>query len=1063
MNNEHEEMANIIRTARGIEKRMNTPGTPEHANLVKQAEAYRLSREEPVPSAEEMSSMFWKSLAKDRNNPEKALAAWVTRALGGPGHVEQVGFAVVPQEGATVKLVGLVGKAVLNGRLGTLQRALIGSDGLNRWLVSIHDVEETTVARTSARDALDESHHPQTQAAETHPPAPAAISVRPANLIVLKGGRVETPAGTLDVTTAAGATVLGQLCDVKGHDPVDAVQKALSFGCNPNKPCLFVDDGNNRSSNSDGGTPNKDGDVGREIVKVISHPLAVAASSGHHDTCELLLKANASTTNKDAGGYTALHYACKNIVGPGSNTGILTLLLAHGADTADDDGGNVENVLRFAAKRNNVDAIKVLLASGMHVDVVSEATELHTWYRTSLMEALHGGAAEAALTLIAAGASLDMMDSYGRSAFHIAAAHGSTRVAEACLSMGGIDIDAYTAVTNAETRQKNAPNKSKTALHIAVVADDVDMVSCLLKHGASVDLKTQSPKEGYDPKTALELAIGGQNFTSQGEGVLEGLVVDVEVQAVNRRQRAFPVEYLRSRVGINNGTIIKMLLAHGAACDVERAVRIAATAGNIFALGTLLQKCKPVGATSLNSNGMTALDLAASHSALFAATLNSTSPSKFADTVGFFLDQPSWNDDDGWGTVGSDGADADATAGGNGAPAVPLEDRDRKAWMESALWHAAHFGHIDTARVLLDHDATLNINTFAGRETTLLMESSKEGHFDMVLFLLNRGADPAVENMDGLHALIFARDDAAVLMAMYVWGCGCPTVAVADDCSCGLCQHLPHTHTHTDAIMAKVPKVRYFEANTPTFVEIAKRFLLNKDSLPLEGLGPRRQQAIELLCKQATAEEYALKEAASLVRRANIAAIEPLLQMMFPGVAQPPIEELVALAESQRALNLGPANPFDEDTTAVSFRNAGIKLQTEPWSVSKHWFHTRATKDKVRTIFLMANRFANEAVAATARGRDDLVQQEGDEPFRSLWLPTELWICGIIPFVQWTPSLPATGPTPVQTAESEPAAEAPPTPQMSFSIRIDGAAVAGADGNAAQPPPVVHEGECTVM
>lgn len=585
---------------------------------------------------------------------------------------------------------------------------------------------------------------------------------------------------------------------------------------------------------------------------------------------------------------------------------------------------------------------------------------------------------------------------------------------------------------NAETRQKNAPNKSKTALHIAVVADDVDMVSYLLEHGASVDLKTQSPKEGYDPKTALELAIGGQNFTSQGEGVREGLVGDVEVQAVNRRRRAFPVEYLRSRVGINNGTIIKMLLAHGAACDVERAVRIAAAAGNIFALETLLQKREPVRATSLNSNGMSALDLAASHSALFATNLNSTSTSKFVDTVEFFLDQISWNDDAG-----------------------------RRAWMESALWHAVHFGHIDTTRVLLDHDVTLNTNTFAGRETTLLMESSKEGHFDMVLFLLNRGADPAIENMDGLNALMFARDDAAVLMAMYVWGCGCQTVA--DDCSCGLCQHLPHTHTHTDAIMAKVPKVRYFEANKPTFVEIAKQFLLNEDSLPLEGLGPRRQQAIELLCKQATAEEHALKEAASLVMRANFAAMGPLLQSMFPGVAQPPIEELVALAESQRALNLGPANPFDEDTTAVSFRNAGIKLQTEPWSISKHWFHTRATKDKVRTLFLMANRFANEAVAATARDGDDLVQQEGDEPFRSLWLPTELWICGIIPFVQWTPSLPATGPTPVQTAGSEPAAEAPPTPQMSFSIRIDGAAVAGADGNAAQPPPVVREGECTVM
>jgi uncharacterized protein len=70
----------------------------------------------------------------------------------------------------------------------------------------------------------------------------------------------------------------------------------------------------------------------------------------------------------------------------------------------------------------------------------------------------------------------------------------------------------------------------------------------------------------------------------------------------------------------------------------------------------------------------------------------------------------------------------------------------------SALHFAAREGHAAAARALLDGGAAVNLVS-GGEKTSPLVEAIINGHLDLAAFLIERGADARLANIDGLTAL----------------------------------------------------------------------------------------------------------------------------------------------------------------------------------------------------------------------------------------------------------------------------------------------------------------------
>ena len=70
----------------------------------------------------------------------------------------------------------------------------------------------------------------------------------------------------------------------------------------------------------------------------------------------------------------------------------------------------------------------------------------------------------------------------------------------------------------------------------------------------------------------------------------------------------------------------------------------------------------------------------------------------------------------------------------------------------TALIHAVREGYLETVEVLLDHGADIN-QPSAGDKTTPLLSAIINGHFDLALELLKRGADPRLASMAGTTPL----------------------------------------------------------------------------------------------------------------------------------------------------------------------------------------------------------------------------------------------------------------------------------------------------------------------
>ncbi len=143
-------------------------------------------------------------------------------------------------------------------------------------------------------------------------------------------------------------------------------------------------------------------------------PLHFCASWGRKETAKLLIREGGANVNSmpvkkksGAGGTTPLIIACK-----GQQTGMIDILLSHGADPSINDAATGKNPLAIAAQEGFTDSVQALI--GHEVDLnVRDSRKM-----TPLMLAVVGGHAETIRLLLAACADITLLDVENKSALH---------------------------------------------------------------------------------------------------------------------------------------------------------------------------------------------------------------------------------------------------------------------------------------------------------------------------------------------------------------------------------------------------------------------------------------------------------------------------------------------------------------------------------------------------------------------------------------------------------------------------------------------------------------------
>ncbi|CAB1098451.1 unnamed protein product [Ectocarpus sp. CCAP 1310/34] len=213
-------------------------------------------------------------------------------------------------------------------------------------------------------------------------------------------------------------------------------------------------------------------------------PLYHAAIMGHMAVTHALLAAGADVNLRSHDNVSPLDVAAVK-----GHVDVATAIIARGADVnAASTSGNT--ALHHAAACGKAEAVSLLCLKGADVD------GLNRQGRTAIQLAAERGHLAATRSLLDAGADATLRpdDNAGMCALDLAASGGHVDVAEAIIEHG---VDVNAAVPN-----------GNTALHIAAIEDEADMVLLLCSKGAGKDsINSQG-------STPLQMAAGEGNVAA---------------------------------------------------------------------------------------------------------------------------------------------------------------------------------------------------------------------------------------------------------------------------------------------------------------------------------------------------------------------------------------------------------------------------------------------------------------------------------------------------------------------------------------------------------------------
>ncbi|XP_063705994.1 ankyrin repeat and KH domain-containing protein mask-like isoform X2 [Culicoides brevitarsis] len=264
-------------------------------------------------------------------------------------------------------------------------------------------------------------------------------------------------------------------------------------------------------------------------------PLMEAASAGHIDIIELLLKHGADVNAQSSTGNTPLMYACagghvdavKLLLAAGANVedhnenghtplmeaasaghvSVAKILLEHGAGINTHSNEFKESALTLACYKGHLDMVRFLLGAG--ADQEHKTDEMHT----ALMEASMDGHVEVARLLLDSGAQVNMPTDSFESPLTLAACGGHVDLAMLLIERGAnieeVNDEGYTPLMEAaregheemvalllsQGANINAQTEEtqETALTLACCGGFLEVTDYLIKHGADIELGASTP------------------------------------------------------------------------------------------------------------------------------------------------------------------------------------------------------------------------------------------------------------------------------------------------------------------------------------------------------------------------------------------------------------------------------------------------------------------------------------------------------------------------------------------------------------------------------------------
>ncbi|EHK40517.1 putative ankyrin repeat-containing protein [Trichoderma atroviride IMI 206040] len=340
-------------------------------------------------------------------------------------------------------------------------------------------------------------------------------------------------------------------------------------------------------------------DLGRTL-------LHCAASGGHQDMVELLLRHRADANAKDGRGGTTLMWAAAQ-----GHQGVTDLLIKHGVDVNAKDQRR-QTALGKAARQGHLEIVRRLLHLGADVEAEDDRKQRPLGLAA---EQGHEAVVEA---LLKRTPQVDNQDFWGQTALMRAAQRGHAAILICLLLDNGAEVDARstpqqdTALIKAAEEGRESIVRllldrgadmdardwaARTALMRAVDRDQEAVVRLLLERGADVNVNS------WEEGTALMRAARRGNPAVVELLLASGADVDAKDQFRGH-------DALMAATTADHARVVQLLLDHGADANArglrgEMALMAAAERGNDFTTRLLLSRGAAAGATDLD--GTTAL------------------------------------------------------------------------------------------------------------------------------------------------------------------------------------------------------------------------------------------------------------------------------------------------------------------------------------------------------------------------------------------------------------------------------------------------------------------------
>jgi ankyrin repeat protein len=435
-------------------------------------------------------------------------------------------------------------------------------------------------------------------------------------------------------------------------------------------------------------------------------PLMAAAGRDSQQLVPLLLAAGAKTSinAKDKGARSALLYAAASWGNRDLRLERIKTLIAAGAkiNEADEVG---QTPLMLAAKTGDLDAVQTLLHAGAIAssDVKTKEGQTTLIYALTGYGGVQAGDSTGAIikALIAAGASVNDVDSHGRSALLYACGaqwyHGPIPEAVTHLITGGANVNVV-------------DEDGQTALILAAQAESLVTAEALLKAGATASIDVKDKKNG---RTALLHALF-RTYVSVSPVALALISAGANVNVVDESGQT-PLMFA---VQQGSEQTIKLLLKAGASLNAEDLL------------------------------GRTALDHARTQDAagleiakgLMAAGASAAAPNESGQTPLMSASAREYN------------IKMVQTLLGTEARAT-INAKDKRGL--TALINAAAYGDADVVRALLAAGANINDVDREGRTALMYtMERSSDSGVEIMRILIAAGANLRATDITGRTAML---------------------------------------------------------------------------------------------------------------------------------------------------------------------------------------------------------------------------------------------------------------------------------------------------------------------